>query len=72
MRNIESSAIANEPDAHAPEFLRTPSVLKRTGLARSTIYRLMSENKFPAPVRLADRAAGGVAPISIAGAPPAP
>jgi len=30
----------------------------RTGLGRSTIYRLMSERKFPAPVKLAGRAVG--------------
>lgn len=38
------------------EFLRLPLVLQRTGLCRSTIYRLVSEQKFPPPVRLAGRA----------------
>jgi prophage regulatory protein len=37
-------------------FLRMPSVVRMTGLCRSTIYRLISENKFPAPVRVGDRA----------------
>jgi prophage regulatory protein len=58
MSDAESSGTGNDLDVHAPEFLRMPSVLKKTGLGRSTIYRLMSENKFPAPVRLADRAVG--------------
>lgn len=37
-------------------FVRMPAVVRMTGLGRSTIYRLMAENRFPAPVRLARRA----------------
>jgi prophage regulatory protein len=37
-------------------FLRLPSVLRVTGLGRSTIYRLMADQKFPCPVRLGPRA----------------
>ena len=33
-----------------------PAVVRLTGLGRSTIYRLMAEDKFPSPVRLAKRA----------------
>ncbi|WP_369973867.1 helix-turn-helix transcriptional regulator [Pelomonas sp. KK5] len=33
-----------------------PSVLRMTSLGRSTIYRLISEGKFPRPVRIGDRA----------------
>lgn len=40
----------------APPFLRMQAVTKLTGLARSTIYRLIAEKKFPSPVRLSDRA----------------
>jgi prophage regulatory protein len=40
------------------EFLRMPSVTRRTGLARSTIYRLIAEQSFPSPVKLAGRAVG--------------
>ena len=40
------------------EFLRMPSVLKWTGLARSTIYQLIAQDQFPAQVRLAERAVG--------------
>lgn len=39
-----------------PVFLRMRTVLRMTGLGRSTIYRLMARSKFPAPVRLSDRA----------------
>lgn len=40
----------------APKFLRMPLVVRMTGLGRSTIYRLIAENKFPGPVRVGDRA----------------
>jgi prophage regulatory protein len=40
----------------APLFLRMPTVVHITGLCRSTIYRLIAENKFPGPVRVGDRA----------------
>ena len=40
----------------APKFLRMPSVIRITGLGRSTIYRLIAKNKFPGPVRVGDRA----------------
>lgn len=40
----------------APVFLRLPTVLRVTGLGRSTIYRLIAEQKFPCPVRLGPRA----------------
>ena len=46
--------------AHAstlpPVFLRMPTVIRLTGLGRSTIYRLIAEDKFPCPVRLGLRA----------------
>jgi len=35
-----------------------PSVVRRTGLGRSTIYRLIAEQKFPPQVKLAGRAVG--------------
>lgn len=40
----------------APAFLRLPDVIRLTGLARSTIYRLMAAGLFPEPVRLGPRA----------------
>lgn len=46
------------PPVEAPPavFLRMTGVMHMTGLGRSTIYRLMAEQKFPAPVRLSRRA----------------
>ena len=43
-------------DAQTSVFVRMAAVLRMTGLGRSTIYRLMAEDKFPSPVRLAKRA----------------
>jgi prophage regulatory protein len=37
-------------------FLRMRAVTHMTGLGRSTIYRMVAENRFPRPVRLAKRA----------------
>ncbi|HEY9067763.1 MAG TPA: AlpA family phage regulatory protein [Burkholderiaceae bacterium] len=34
------------------------SVIKFTGLGRSTIYRLIAEQRFPRPVQLSQRAVG--------------
>jgi prophage regulatory protein len=39
-------------------LLRMPAVVGRTGLSRSTIYRLLAIKQFPVPVRLATRAVG--------------
>jgi prophage regulatory protein len=39
-------------------FLRLNEVIRLTGLARSTVYRLMAANSFPAPCRLGARAVG--------------
>lgn len=43
-------------DSVTPIFLRMPMVVRLTGLGRSTIYRLIAENKFPGPVKVGDRA----------------
>ena len=37
-------------------LLRLSAVLKITGLARSTIYRMIAEHRFPAPVKIGKRA----------------
>ena len=39
-------------------LLRMPSVVARTGLGRSTIYRMMAAHEFPQAVRLTGRAVG--------------
>ena len=43
-------------EAQTATFVRMAVVVRMTGLGRSTIYRLMAEDKFPSPVRLAKRA----------------
>jgi prophage regulatory protein len=55
MKPVSTPALPanNEP----PRLLaRLPTVLKATGLGRSTIYRLIADGSFPAPVRLGPRA----------------
>jgi prophage regulatory protein len=37
-------------------LLRLPDVLSRIGIKRSTLYRWIAEKKFPAPLRIGDRA----------------
>jgi prophage regulatory protein len=51
--------IANSP--LKPVVLRRPQVQARTGLARSTIYELMSSGKFPLSIQLTDRSVGWLA-----------
>jgi prophage regulatory protein len=41
-------------------ILRLPAVKSRTGLSRSTIYLLISRDKFPKSVSLGERAVGFV------------
>ena len=41
-----------------PRLLRLPAVLEATGLGRSTLYRMVAEHTFPAPLKLAKRAVG--------------
>lgn len=41
-------------------FLRIQSVQSRTGLARSTIYKLMSTGDFPKPVKPTPKASAWV------------
>lgn len=42
------------------KLLRVREVLDRTGLRRSTLYRLMAEGKFPRPRQLGMRAVAWV------------
>jgi len=44
------------PNMPMQTFLRMPSVMRVTGLGRSTIYRMLAEQKFPRPVRVGERA----------------
>jgi prophage regulatory protein len=45
-------------DQQPAKVLRLPTVIQRTGLSRSTIYRLEAEGKFPKHIKLTERAAG--------------
>jgi prophage regulatory protein len=42
------------------KFLRLADVIDRTGLGRSTIYKLMTENDFPSSVPLSARSVAWV------------
>lgn len=56
MRQSQPEVHEQAADAQTSPFLRITGVVRLTGLGRSTIYRLMAEDKFPSPVRLAKRA----------------
>lgn len=74
MQRHQLTPSASRIDATSPDFLRMPTVMRMTGLGRSTIYRLMADQKFPSPVRLGSAFAGwpGAGPTSIVGAKPDP
>ena len=40
----------------APRLLRLPAVLECVGLGRSRVYELVAKGRFPAPVKLSERA----------------
>lgn len=44
------------PANTADSLIRLPAVLARVGLKQSRLYELIQSGKFPAPVRLGDRA----------------
>lgn len=39
-------------------ILRLPSVIERTGLSRSTVYRKVEARTFPKPLRISERCIG--------------
>lgn len=45
------------PD-EGPTILRLKSVLARTGLSRSTLYRMVQAGRFPRPLRISVRCTG--------------
>jgi prophage regulatory protein len=52
-----NNALPSAPAGDPPRVLaRLPTVLKMTGLGRSTIYRWIADGSFPPPVRLGPRA----------------
>ena len=56
MQHPRGSTQPSATDSSSPTFLRMPIVVYRIGLCRSTIYKLIAEEKFPRPVRVGDRA----------------
>jgi prophage regulatory protein len=42
------------------KLIRIKVVMDRTGLARSTVYKYISEKKFPKPIKLGTRAVAWV------------
>lgn len=41
-------------------ILRLPNVLGRTGLSRSTVYKRITDGRFPPPISLGGRAVGWI------------
>ena len=56
MQTIPTERQPDHVETVAPLFLRMPTVMRLTGLGRSTIYRLIADGIFPSPVRLGPRA----------------
>ena len=46
----------NTTDTTNQSLIRLSEVLKRTGFGKAWIYRLISEGRFPAPVKIGTRA----------------
>ena len=56
--NRNESPLHPQATESIQRFLRLPAVLQATGLGRSTVYRMVAEHTFPAPVKLAKRSVG--------------
>ena len=56
MRDLKPVVTTDTSVPDASPFLRMWAVTRMTGLGRSTIYRLIAQDKFPSPVCLANRA----------------
>lgn len=56
MQNIHTGSPPVRQDQPPAVLLRIQTVMKITGLGRSTIYRLIANHEFPSPVRLTSRA----------------
>jgi prophage regulatory protein len=55
-RPMQSSENRISTDSNHHRFLRLPDVIKRVGLGRASIYRLMEKGKFPKAHKLGERA----------------
>jgi len=56
MRSSQPQTSVPLADVQSTPLTRIPTVIRWTGLARSTIYRLIAEQKVPTPVVLATQA----------------
>lgn len=56
MDHILPEAPLIQTGSETPSLLRMPTVMRMTGLARSTIYQMIADQRFPTPVRLGPRA----------------
>ena len=56
MRRDATSLSSAEAVTSTALLLRMAAVMQTTGLGRSTIYKLIAEDKFPSPVQLTGRA----------------
>ncbi|WP_366511914.1 AlpA family transcriptional regulator [uncultured Amphritea sp.] len=50
----------NDNEEHVMRLIKLKAVMDTTGLARSTIYKYISEGIFPKPVSLSERAVAWV------------
>lgn len=46
----------NTSNTQTTRLIRLPEVLHKTGYKKTWIYRLITENKFPKPIKLCSRA----------------
>ena len=58
MPRIDHTAAGASLSDQRLQFARMPSVVRFTGLGRSTIYRMIAAKEFPGPVKLGPRAVG--------------
>ena len=58
MAHIDPTTATAASTEQGPGFARMPSVVRFTGLGRSTIYRMIAAKAFPGPVKLGSRAVG--------------
>ena len=56
----QSDSVATRPEGifMPDKIFRRPAVQDITGLSRSTLYAMIAEGRFPAPVKLGTRAVG--------------
>lgn len=56
--DTDGTADDTDDTADGDRILRFPEILRKSGLSRSQIYRLITKGAFPSQVRLSARAVG--------------